>query len=203
MSKWKERIPGMVISVLLVAVFAVFMVILLQSKMVPTKLLILGGIALVLLVASAVLLVRSIRNKGQFICGASLSLVLALVLGLASNYISVATGTLTEIGTVRTEYTPVAVYVRTDDPASALEDTKGYTFGILESLDRESTDSAVSQITERFGSAVTTKTYAGITQLIDGLLNKECDAIILNTAYLDVVTELDKIRRCGKQNSRA
>lgn len=91
MSKWKERIPGMVISVLLVAVFAVFMVILLQSKMVPTKLLILGGIALVLLVASAVLLVRSIRNKGQFICGASLSLVLALVLGLASNYISVAT----------------------------------------------------------------------------------------------------------------
>ena len=50
-------------------------------------------------------------NKGQFICGASLSLVLALVLGLASNYISVATGTLTEIGTVRTEYTPVAVYV--------------------------------------------------------------------------------------------
>ena len=116
MSKWKERIPGIVISVLLVAVFAVFMVILLQSKMVPTKLLILGGIALVLLVASAVLLVRSIRNKGQFICGASLSLVLALVLGLASNYISVATGTLTEIGTVRTEYTPVAVYVRTDDP---------------------------------------------------------------------------------------
>lgn len=75
--------------------------------------------------------------------------------------------------------------------ASALEDTKGYTFGILESLDRESTDSAVSQITERFGSAVTTKTYAGITQLIDGLLNKECGAIILNTAYLDVVTELD------------
>ena len=70
MSKWKERIPGIVISVLLVAVFAVFMVILLQSKMVPTKLLILGGIALVLLVASAVLLVRSIRNKGQFICGA-------------------------------------------------------------------------------------------------------------------------------------
>ena len=192
MSKWKERIPGIVISVILVAVFAVFMVILLQSKMVPTKLLILGGIALVLLVASAVLLVRSIRNKGQFICGASLSLVLALVLGLASNYISVATGTLTEIGAVRTEYTPVAVYVRTDDPASALEDTKGYTFGILESLDRESTDSAVSQITERFGSAVTTKTYAGITQLIDGLLNKECGAIILNTAYLDVVTELDK-----------
>ena len=95
MSKWKERIPGIVISVILVAVFAVFMVILLQSKMVPTKLLILGGIALVLLVASAVLLVRSIRNKGQFICGASLSLVLALVLGLASNYISVATGTLT------------------------------------------------------------------------------------------------------------
>ena len=192
MSKWKERIPGIVISVLLVAVFAVFMVILLQSKMVPTKLLILGGIALVLLVASAVLLVRSIRNKGQFICGASLSLVLALVLGLASNYISVATGTLTEIGAVRTEYTPVAVYVRTDDPASALEDTKGYTFGILESLDRENTDSAVSQITERFGSAVTTKTYAGITQLIDGLLNKECGAVILNTAYLDVVTELDK-----------
>ena len=53
MSKWKERIPGIVISVLLVAVFAVFMVILLQSKMVPTKLLILGGIALVLLVASS------------------------------------------------------------------------------------------------------------------------------------------------------
>lgn len=39
MSKWKERIPGIVISVILVAVFAVFMVILLQSKMVPTKLL--------------------------------------------------------------------------------------------------------------------------------------------------------------------
>lgn len=91
MSKWKERIPGIVISVILVAVFAVFMVILLQSKMVPTKLLILGGIALVLLVASAVLLVRSIRNKGQFICGASLSLVLALVAWSCEQLLSVAT----------------------------------------------------------------------------------------------------------------
>ena len=166
MSKGKERIPGIVISVLLVAVFAVFMVILLQSKMVPTKLLILGGIALVLLVASAVLLVRSIRNKGQFICGASLSLVLALVLGLASNYISVATGTLTEIGAVRTEYTPVAVYVRTDDPASALEDTKGYTFGILESLDRENTDSDVSQITVTFQSSFQGKVYYTVSEAL-------------------------------------
>ena len=34
MSKWKERILGIVISVILVAVFAVFMVILLQLSLI-------------------------------------------------------------------------------------------------------------------------------------------------------------------------
>ncbi len=91
----------------------------------------------------------------------------------------------------RTQSTPVAVYVRAEDAAQSVQDTAGYTFGILSSLDRENTDRGLAEIETALGGAVQTKEFAGITQLADGLLAGECDAIVMNLAYIDVIGETE------------
>lgn len=62
--------------------------------------------------------------------------------------------------------------VRADDPAETVNDTFGYTYGILETLDRENTDAALSHIEDGMGQ-VKTAGFGTLTQLADALLNRQ------------------------------
>ncbi|MGN0479242.1 MAG: LCP family protein, partial [Hominenteromicrobium sp.] len=192
MSKMKGRVPGIIISAVLATVVAAFIILLLWSQMLPTHLLILGSISIVLIAAAAMLLVRQTAYRVQFVLGTLLSVLLAVVLALGGSYLYMTVNTLNQISTVRTQYTPVGVYVRTEDPAVSIEDTADYHFGILETLDRENTDNIILQINDRIGGSIETAEYEGLTEMIDALLNEDIDAIIMNVAYLDVLTELDR-----------
>mgnify|MGYP000046137088 FL=1 len=67
-----------------------------------------------------------------------------------------------------------------------MEDTKGYTYGILETLDRENTDAALEQIEGVIGT-VETKQYADVSELVDGLeKSQDVDVIILNIGFLSL-----------------
>ena len=85
----------------------------------------------------------------------------------------------------------MAVYVKSDDAADSVEATAGYTYGILSSLDRENTDGAVAHLNSQFGTEVQTKEYAGLTELADGILNGEVNAMLLNSGYLSVYEDMD------------
>ena len=65
--------------------------------------------------------------------------------------------------------TTTCVVVRADDPAETVNDTFGYTYGILETLDRENTDAALSHIEDGMGQ-VKTASFGTLTQLADALL---------------------------------
>lgn len=191
MSKMKGRIPGMIISVVMAVVVAAFIALLVWSKMIPTHLLILGSIAMAMIAVAAGLLVRKTAYKVQFVFGTILAVLLTAVLAFGGSYLYMTTNTLSQISNVRTQYTPVGVYVLADDPAASITDIEDYDFGVLETLDRENTDNIIDQLNTEFGKTIQTEEYAGLTELVDGLLNQDSRAIILNLAYIDVLEELD------------
>ena len=90
-----------------------------------------------------------------------------------------------------TEITKISVYVKADDAADSVEATKGYTYGILQSLDRTNTDGALAHLKQEFGEEVQTVEYTGLTELADGLFNAQTQAVLLNQAYIEVLSEMD------------
>ncbi|MCD7756660.1 MAG: LCP family protein [Clostridiales bacterium] len=95
------------------------------------------------------------------------------------------------MSTVSAEVSYVGAYVLTDDEAETLNDLEAETFGILAELDRTSTDGAVEQLNESLDTEITTAEYDGLTDLVDALYSQECRVILLNSAYLDVLAEIE------------
>lgn len=126
------------------------------------------------------------RNTlGKLICS-----VVALLLSVAMLLTSSAAGSflsfLSNITSGGSTRDTTAVVVRQDDPAQSINDTFGYTYGILEVLDRENTDATLEHIQEGMGQ-VTLQLYGSPTQLADALLSGEVDVVIFNTGYFSLL----------------
>ena len=83
MGKWKGRIPGLVITLVMAVVVAAFIAVLAWTKMIPGNLLVLGSVAVAMLAAAAALLVRNTAFKVQFTLGTILAVLLTAVLAVA------------------------------------------------------------------------------------------------------------------------
>ena len=92
---------------------------------------------------------------------------------------------------MNTEVTEVGIYVRADDSADSIEATADYVYGVLTDLDRANSDKAIQEVDSETGKTVQVQEYAGLTELVDGLLNGQTGAIVLNSAYLSVIEEMD------------
>ena len=194
MSRGRKRndwIPGAVITIIVMVLSVVFVGLLAMTKMIPTIYMLIVGIMLAVIVAITWLLVWHTRHKGRFIGGTIFAVLVSVILCLGGFYINKTRSAISEISGVTTEVTQIAVYVRSDDAADSVAATAGYNFGILSSLDRENTDGAVSHLKSEFGTDVQTTEYPGLTELADALLNNEVNAMILNSAYLGVLVDMD------------
>ena len=194
MSRRRRRndwIPGAVITIIVIMLSVVFMGLLAMTKMIPTIYMLIIGIVLAVLAAIIWLLVWHTRYMGRFIGGTIFAVILVAILGFGGFYINKTRTAISDISSVTTEVTQMAVYVKSDDAADSVEATKGYNYGILSSLDRENTDGAVEHLKSEFGTDVQTTEYAGLTELADGLLNGEVNAMLLNSAYLSVYEDMD------------
>ena len=191
-SKKQDRIPGIVISLILFVIECAFLVLLLYTKLISMKYIGIIAAGLLLLLVIVYFLVRKIRKTVPFCIGVVLALLITVVLGLASLYIYKTVSTLDSITGVNQEYTEINVYVKQDDKAQKLADASGYTFGILGELDRTNTDAALKQVYNELGTDVQTSECAGLGELADALNNGTCGAILLNKAYLDVIAEMDQ-----------
>lgn len=191
MSRKKDRLPGKIISaVFFVLVFA-FIALLIYTKLLPVKYLIIVCGVLILLVMIVYLLVRKFRHKIPFVIGCVMMVLVVAVMGLGSLYIYRTVNTIDNITGVNTEVAKIGVYVMNDDSAQTINEASGYTFGILTALDRESTDETVKQLNTELPSPLQTQEYASLTDLADAVLRGQANAIILNQAYLDVLDEMD------------
>ena len=194
MSRRRRRndwIPGAVITIIVIMLSVVFMGLLAMTKMVPTIYMLIIGIVLAVIAAIIWLLVWHTRYTGRFIGGTVLAVIMIAILAFGGFYINKTISAISSISGETTEVTQMAVYVKSDDAADSVEATAGYTYGILSSLDRENTDGAVAHLNSEFGTEVQTKEYAGLTELADGILNGEVNAMLLNSGYLSVYEDMD------------
>lgn len=187
----KARIPGLIITIVLLLLVAEFIGLLAVTKLLPVYLLFAVGIVFLTCVLLVALLTGNFRKKVRFMIGAVLGVLLLAVLLIGNLYVMSTYNTLNRISGVNTQTSQIGVYVLKDDPAQKIEDAKSYTFGTLSNLDTENTQEAVKQIEDTVGQSVKVQEENGVTKLVDSLLDGSCGAIILNHAYLPVLEEMD------------
>lgn len=198
-TKKQDRMPGIILTILLFVAEIAFTVLLLYTNLLSAKYIgIVFAVLLVLLLIDH-LLIRKFRKQIRFWIGIILMVIILAVLGIASFYIYKTVSALDDITGVNKEITEINVYVKQDDAAQSLMDAASYSFGILADLDRENTDTALQQMASETGGEVSTKDYSSLTELADGLLKGDCQAIVLNRAYLDVFDEIDNYASFSSQ----
>ncbi len=187
----KARIPGLIITIVLLLIAVEFIGLLAVTKLVPLYLLFAAGIAILTCVLIVCLLTGDFRRKVRFGIGVVLGILFIILLVVGNLFVLNTYNTLTRISGVNTKTSQIGVYVLKDDSAQAIEDAKDYTFGTLSNLDTENTQEAVKQIEKLAGQSVKVQSEDGVTKLVDSLLDGKCGAIILNHAYLPILEEMD------------
>ena len=201
------RIPGLAITILLTVAVTLFMAILIKTKMLPSKLLLLAGGLFLLFVVCVCLLTWDMRKTGRMVTGSVMTMALLIMLMIGTPYLTKAVSTLNKLSGVNVEVADVGVYVKNESPIQDLAGLNGKTVGILGILDRDNTDKALQELKNQAGTLNTTE-YIGLSELADGLLEEEVDAFLLNNAFLDLLTEtegyediLDKIHEIHTQQT--
>lgn len=191
MRKMGKHIPGLIVTLVVLITAIVFAVMLLNIKVIPTKFIAVIGLVMLVLVVIVGALVWSTDGKIRFVVGVILAAVFAAVFILGSMYVYKTHSTLAGISGVNTEVTEVGIYVRADDSADSIGATADYVYGVLTDLDRANSDKAIQEVDSETGKTVQVQEFAGLTELVDGLLNGQTGAIVLNSAYLSVIEEMD------------
>ena len=177
----KNRIPGVLILLLLAIAMVLFMAILIKIKLLPTKMLLLAGGVFLLYAVCVFLLTRNSQRVGAMICGCMMTMLLLIALMLGTPYLTRAVDTLGNITSVDVEIADMGVYVEADSAMSQLSDLTDGSVGILETLDRENTEEALADVEDKIGT-LQVQNYTGVKELVDGLLHNEVDAILINSA---------------------
>lgn len=190
MKNLKSRIPGILIVILLTVALTLFLAILIKIQLLPTKYLLLAGGIFLLFAVCVFFLTRNSERVGAMICGCLMTMVVLIVLMLGTPYLMRAVNTLDHITNVEVEIADVSVYVKSDSSMTKLADLTGGSIGILETLDRENTEKTLDEVQGQIGT-LQVQEYVGLAELIDALLDAQTDAIMINSAYLDVLEDME------------
>lgn len=164
-------------------------------NIVPEIYLALLGLILLFLVIITYFLLFSGKKKKKKKTGQYVKRTLGCILAIGcmvacagGSYVLVkAENTLDDItGNVKTTDT-VSAYVMVDDPAQTLMDAKDYVFAVTEKYDYEHTQKAIQKINEAVGTQIRTQVYDNILDMVQALYEGSADAMLMNTAYVDVV----------------
>lgn len=194
----KSRLPGLLITLLLTVALTLFMAILVKTKLLPTKLLLLAGGVFLLFVLSVCLLTMNSKRTACMVIGSILTILVLVVLMIGTPYLTKAVNTLSKMTGVSVEVADMGVYVKDDSSVQSLADLSGKTVGIMEVLDRENTDKSLEAIRAEIGD-LGVEEYLGLGELVDGLLQEETSAIVLNAAYLDLLAEMEGYQDVASQ----
>jgi polyisoprenyl-teichoic acid--peptidoglycan teichoic acid transferase len=187
-------------ALLLCAISAIaFAVILVSTMLLPGKYIAVVLVGLALVIALVTVLIWNPGKKGRCITGAVLSVLFSAVFIIGAVYINKGVDTAKEITTPQEETANVGIYVRADDINDFSQVAATYRYGILAQQDRNNTDDAIEQLDRQYNVTITPQEYDGLPQLIDAILGKDVDAIILNSAYLDLLPEMEGYETAADQ----
>lgn len=120
-------------------------------------------------------------------------LALVLIIGCFAGYAAATKlgNTFNTITNAPTVSAQVGVYVLANDPAQTLEEAADYTFGVTPSYDFKNTEETLAQMQTLFGKEPLTQDYDTVFAMITGLYLGNVKAIILNTAYTDLLEDAE------------
>lgn len=163
-----------------------------QLDMLPQKyFLILCGAFALLSVFTAILMLPVRTGRLQGGAGVFLSVLIFIVSCVASVTILDTQGTIENIVGQVSSGASVTVYVRAEDRAHDLQDAADYHFGVVQGYETERIQEAVDAMEEELGSSLLIRAYENVQSLVDALYGGEVDALILNSAYVDVLEEIE------------
>ena len=186
----KNRLPGLLITVLLTVALALFMGILLKTKLLPGKLLLVAGGVFLLFVLSVFLLTMNAKRTGAMIAGSILTMLVLIVLMVGTPYLTKAVNTLNSMTGTNVELADVGIYVKNDSAIQNTAELSGKTVGIMDLLDRENSIKSLTELEAEAG-AVSVQEFPGLGELADSLMQGQTDAIIINAAYLDLLSDME------------
>ena len=80
----------------------------------------------------------------------------------------------------------MAIYVRMDDPAQTIADTKGYIYGKVKDFEVENNEAAFASLEKIIGT-IPTREYETVTEMVDSLLGGDIGAMVLNQVYVSLL----------------
>lgn len=181
----RNRAVGLSLAAIQIIAAIIFLFLLFYLNIIPQKYMIMLVTVLILITAYNV---TSQFTKAHII-GKLLAVVLSISLFSGSFYVYKTSGMLEAISGSNTANTTVSVIVLASDPATSIKDAKDYKFGYHSILDKLNTDKAIAEINTKLDSKIVTSTFIDWNALINGLYNKETNAIILNEAYRTTLEE--------------
>lgn len=188
----KENIPGICVGGVFCAILVAFFVLLVWLKMIPNKYLVIIGIAECLLGAGMCFFLRNYKkNKISFIIACILALIISILLAFGSHALYQGISTVRKLSNTNAQFTEVGLYVEKDSAIQSIAEIDGCTIGILELIDRDNTDKVLELLKTEDQLTNEVVEYISLAALFDGLLNGECDVIVFNGAFLDIVEELE------------
>ncbi len=192
MTKKKNSVLGIILTLVLLAACIAAMYMVYTMGVLPLQYFVIVCIGLLALVILVGVLTWNLYHQVRFLIGLILWFVLMLGLVVGGYYLYRTQNTLSSMLGVRTEIVKMGVYVRADDAVSTVNDTASSVYGVLANQDRENTEAGIEMLKEKLGSDIEIKEYDGIGALIESLLKKETDVLFLNTAYMDVLKDIEE-----------
>lgn len=164
----------------------------------PTKLLVVAIIILLLLaMLNAMLLLTRVRKKKgkkntwKRTVGYVLSAVIIFASVFGTGYIIRAKSAINSVTTKSDIVATLGVYVMADDSAEELKDAADYTFGYFGTYSSERNEYALDEINKKLSDEIDSQKEDNIYTLAEALYSGNDKAIILDEAFVSVLTDVD------------
>lgn len=182
----KSKKFGFILAGIQAFITALFIGLLVYLNVVPAKYFVPVIFILILFLGYDILsqFSKKFRTSGKVI-----AVIIILILGIGSFLLVKSNQLLSGISGSNKKVDTIGVYVRNDNPAKTLGDAADYNFGILQTLDRQNTDNAISKINTTVGKEIKTTEYTDMIEMADALLNGQIDGIILNSAFIETIAD--------------
>ncbi len=190
-NKLKSLLPAIIIVGVLLLADIAFAVVMAYTAFFSGKIMAFCLLVLLFHAGAIFALTFSPKRKVLTVIGGVLAVLMLSLQILGYVYIGAGMGAIKEITGKLTEYSETAVYVLKEDAATSLDDIKESPMGILNPMDYETTEKALSIMNGELEAELITITYTGLPDLLDALLiSGDVRSVLLNKGFLDTLEEL-------------
>lgn len=192
-------IPSMVEAVVQSVVSFIFFLNVYKLDILPKGYLMALAAALILLIAACGAACAFARSRTQFTIRLIFPILLCVVLIIGACFIQKSLDVFDDISDSKTETVEVHVYVRSEDPSTAISDVSDDVFGILRELDRKSVDQVITKIQSELGKTIQIKEFDRFIELADALLDGKISVIIMSNSYVEALAGMEGYSDIGQR----